>query len=116
MRYLVTGGAGFIGSALYRKLAADPDNHVVALDKLTYAGSFGGLKSLQAKSNFKFVRGDICDRILVGDTLQNDIGDYLQGDSPESVFPNNAIDGLSTSYQDKVGNWIDYVENFEAGR
>jgi dTDP-glucose 4,6-dehydratase len=71
MHILVTGGAGFIGSAVCRLLASDPDNHVVVLDKLTYAGNRRSLQSLDGQANFQFVHGDIGDRSLVADVLRH---------------------------------------------
>jgi len=70
MKILVTGGAGFIGSTVCRLLASDPDNHVVVLDKLTYAGNRRSLQSLEGKPNFQFVHGDIGDGPLVADLLR----------------------------------------------
>jgi len=62
MRLLVTGGAGFIGSHLIRSwLAAHPDDTVVNLDALTYAGSHERLADLQSRPQYRFIRGDICD-------------------------------------------------------
>ncbi len=62
-KYLITGGAGFIGSNfihyLFRKYGDDIE--VINLDKLTYAGNLDNLKGVEQKSNYKFVRGDICD-------------------------------------------------------
>lgn len=70
MNVLVTGGAGFIGSAVCRLLASDPANRVVALDKLTYAGTQGSLKALAHAANFRFVQGDISESGLVKDLLE----------------------------------------------
>lgn len=62
MRLLVTGGAGFIGSEFVRMtLREHPDDSVVVLDKLTYAGNERNLDSVRADPRFRFVRGDICD-------------------------------------------------------
>lgn len=62
MKLLVTGGAGFIGSnfILYW-LRNHPDDFIVNLDKLTYAGNLENLKSVENNKNYKFIQGDICD-------------------------------------------------------
>ena len=68
MGYLVTGGAGFIGSNYVRMLLSDqlgPVNSVKVLDKLTYAGSLENLKQISDDSRLTFVQGDICDEALV---------------------------------------------------
>ena len=60
MKLIVTGGAGFIGSAFIRyMLARFSDCKVVNLDSLTYAGNLENLKSVQGNPNYSFVRGDI---------------------------------------------------------
>ncbi len=59
---LITGGAGFIGSHVVRKMVLDhPDTRVVNLDKLTYAGNLGNLKDIEGRPNYQFIRGDIVD-------------------------------------------------------
>ena len=68
MKLIVTGGAGFIGSAFVRMLASAAENRVTNLDKLTYAGNLDNLEPVANKSNFRFVRGDITDAELI-DTL-----------------------------------------------
>jgi len=67
MRFLVTGGAGFIGSAFIRLLLAEPDasRQVVNLDKLTYAGNLENLAVIGRDARYRFVHGDICDAALV---------------------------------------------------
>ena len=66
MKLLVTGGAGFIGSAFIRlALAAENPDTIVNLDKLTYAGNLENLESVANHPQYRFVRGDICDAKLV---------------------------------------------------
>ena len=70
MKILVTGGAGFIGSNFVRHvLAAHPDDSVVNLDKLTYAGNPENLADLAAEPRYRFVKGDIGDAALVRDLM-----------------------------------------------
>jgi dTDP-glucose 4,6-dehydratase len=63
--YLVTGGAGFIGSNFVRYVLGNSDASVTVLDKLTYAGNRASLDGLPAE-RLRFVQGDICDAGLVG--------------------------------------------------
>ena len=68
MNILITGGAGFIGSHVVRRLVTSYLNYnIVNLDALTYAGNLENLKDIQASSNYTFVKGDIGDEALVDD-------------------------------------------------
>ena len=70
-RILVTGGAGFIGSNfIIYWLLNHPQDSIVNLDKLTYAGNLENLKSVQNYSNYKFIHGDICDPDIVGKAVE----------------------------------------------
>ena len=74
--YLVTGGAGFIGSNYinYMLDKYGDDIKIINLDKLTYAGNLENLRNVEDRENYSFVRGDICDRKLVSDIFsRNDI-------------------------------------------
>ncbi|MBL85427.1 MAG: dTDP-glucose 4,6-dehydratase [Winogradskyella sp.] len=65
-RFLITGGAGFIGSNYIIYLLENySDIKIVNLDKLTYAGELSNLKQIQNNSRYEFVKGDICDKELV---------------------------------------------------
>lgn len=65
MKFLITGGAGFIGSAVVRYLISETDHEVLNLDKLTYAGNVKNLAEAGQSNRYRFVQGDICDRELV---------------------------------------------------
>ncbi len=69
---LVTGGAGFIGSALCRHLVRSGGYRVINLDKLTYAGNLASLAELEGSPCYRFVRGDIADGGLVGSLLDEE--------------------------------------------
>lgn len=62
MRVIVTGGAGFIGSALVRHLVLEQGYEVLNVDNLTYAGNLASLRDVEGKANYRFLQADICDR------------------------------------------------------
>jgi dTDP-glucose 4,6-dehydratase len=66
MRVLVSGGAGFIGSAVCRYLINETDSEVVNVDKLTYAGNLDSLRIVSGDLRYRFVRADICDDSAIG--------------------------------------------------
>ncbi|GLR48861.1 dTDP-glucose 4,6-dehydratase [Shinella yambaruensis] len=72
MRVLVTGGAGFIGSAVVRHLVLEKRYEVLNVDKLTYAGTQTSLQAVGGAPNYRFLRADICD----GETLSRTLADF----------------------------------------
>ena len=71
-KFVVTGGAGFIGSAVARKLIRDTSHQVLVVDKLTYAGNLDSLAAISADSRYRFERCDVCD----GEHVRNILFDY----------------------------------------
>ncbi|HEY2924278.1 MAG TPA: dTDP-glucose 4,6-dehydratase [Candidatus Eisenbacteria bacterium] len=70
-RFLVTGGAGFIGSNFVRMIRKRfPDSRLTVLDKLTYAGNLANLESLAGDPGYRFVKGDICDAKAVAGAME----------------------------------------------
>ena len=74
MNILVTGGAGFIGSNFIKLwMRNNPDDRITNLDCLTYAGNLENLKEVENNPNYKFVKGDICDKNLVNESVKESI-------------------------------------------
>jgi dTDP-glucose 4,6-dehydratase len=84
VKILVTGGAGFIGSAFVRMAIAETDLGVVNLDKLTYAGNLENLKAVERSERYRFVHGDICDRALVDALMEEEKPDAIVHFAAES--------------------------------
>jgi dTDP-glucose 4,6-dehydratase len=92
MKVLVTGGAGFIGSAVVRLLAGELGVDVVNLDALTYAGNLDSLAGLANNPHYRFVHGNICDAKLVADLLAAEQPDVIMHLAAESHV-DRSIDG-----------------------
>jgi len=85
VKLLVTGGAGFIGSAFVRYILSESTaTSVVTLDKLTYAGNLENLASVLEDRRHRFVHGDICDRATVASILQEGAIDAIVHFAAES--------------------------------
>ena len=101
MRVLVTGGAGFIGSALCRHLAADPANRVVNVDKLTYAGNTASMRQIEKHPNYRFIRADICDGARLYDLLCEERIDHVMHLAAETHV-DRSIDGPAAFIETNV--------------
>lgn len=85
MKILVTGGAGFIGSNfVFYMLDNHPEDEIVVLDALTYAGNLETLKDAMSNPNFKFVKGDIADRDFVDKLFEEEQFDAVVNFAAES--------------------------------
>ena len=90
MKFLVTGGAGFIGSNyLHYVVNKYPNDKFVCLDALTYAGNYNNIKSLESKKNYKFIKGDIRDRELIDSLFEKEKFDYVINFAAESHVDNS---------------------------
>ena len=101
MRILVTGGAGFIGSALIRHLIKDTDHEVLNLDKLTYAGNLESLREVESNPRYRFLQADIGDQPAVADALQSFQPDAIMHLAAESHV-DRSIDGPAAFIQTNI--------------
>lgn len=98
---LVTGGAGFIGSALIRFLINETSHTVINLDKLTYAGNLESLASISTHRRYQFIQGDICDRELIDRLLTQYRPDIVMHLAAESHV-DRSIDGSAEFIQTNI--------------
>lgn len=85
MNIIITGGAGFIGSNfVFHMLQFHPEDRIICLDKLTYAGNLSTLAPVMDKPNFRFVKADICDRQAVYQLFEEEKPDMVVNFAAES--------------------------------
>ena len=85
MNIIVTGGAGFIGSNfIFYMLKHHPEDRIICLDKLTYAGNLSTLESVMAHPQFRFVKADICERTAVEQLFEEEHPDIVVNFAAES--------------------------------
>jgi dTDP-glucose 4,6-dehydratase len=105
-RVMITGGAGFIGSAVARRLIRETGCHVLVFDKLTYAGNLASLAGIAGDPRYRFVRGDVCDAAAVAgafDGFQPDCVMHLAAES----HVDRSIDGPGAFIQTNlVGAYV----------
>ena len=101
MRILVTGGAGFIGSALIRHLIKDTDHEVLNLDKLTYAGNLQSLREVENDPRYRFLQADIGDQAAVSQALDSFQPDAIMHLAAESHV-DRSIDGPAAFIQTNI--------------
>ncbi len=109
MKILVTGGAGFIGSAVCRHLINDTDHSVINFDKLTYAASLSSLDSIASNPRYSFVKGDILDRAFVLDLLRREAVDAIMHLAAESHV-DRSIDGPGDFIQTNIVGTYELLE------
>ncbi len=93
MTIIVTGGAGFIGSNfIFYMLEKHPEDRIICLDKLTYAGNLSTLAPVMEKSNFRFVKEDICNREAVYGLFEEEHPDVVVNFAAESHVDRSILD------------------------
>lgn len=122
MRILVTGGAGFIGSALVRHLIENTEHEVLNFDKLTYAGTLTSLSPIASSPRYRFKQGDICDERALTAAIEDFQPDVITHLAAESHV-DRSIDGPDAFIQTNiVGTYtmlaaaLDYWRKLPAGR
>ncbi|MBX3066806.1 MAG: dTDP-glucose 4,6-dehydratase [Anaerolineae bacterium] len=104
---LVTGGAGFIGSAFVRHMVKKyPHYNIIVLDKLTYAGNLDNLLPVDDEPNYKFERGDIADRVSVQRVFEHQQIDTIVNFAAESHVDRSILDPDAFVHTDFVGIYI----------
>jgi dTDP-glucose 4,6-dehydratase len=98
---LITGGAGFIASALIRHLIKTTDYRIINIDKLTYAGNLESLTEVSDSDKYHFVQGDICDSDLIYELLNNFKPDAIMHLAAESHV-DRSIDGPAEFVQTNI--------------
>lgn len=109
MKILVTGGAGFIGSAVIRHLIQETDHHVVNLDKLTYAGNLESLSSVEESARYDFEQADICDYAKLTDLFEKHNPDAVMHLAAESHV-DRSIDSPSDFIQTNIVGTYNLLE------
>jgi dTDP-glucose 4,6-dehydratase len=107
--YIVTGGAGFIGSAVVRMIIESSDDAVVNVDKLTYAGNLDSLQSVTENPRYHFVRADICDSQKMTEVFSTYQPDAIMHLAAESHV-DRSIDGPSDFIQTNIFGTYNLLE------
>jgi dTDP-glucose 4,6-dehydratase len=113
MKFLITGGAGFIGSAVVRLLLNHSTHRVLNIDKLTYAGNLASLASVAEKPNYQFVQADITDPAAMDaifNQFQPDIVMHLAAES----HVDRSIDGPAVFIQANIIGTYTLLESTRA--
>lgn len=113
MRILITGGAGFIGSALVRHLLNETDHEVLNLDKLTYAGNLESLASIEGQPRYRFLKADIADSEAVSRALAQFQPDAIMHLAAESHV-DRSIDGPAAFIQTNIVGTYALLESTRA--
>jgi len=109
MKVLVTGGAGFIGSAVCRYLVGELGHTAINVDKLTYAGNLSTLKEIEDSPNYHFEKVDICDRAALDDVFKRHRPDAVMHLAAESHV-DRSITGAADFIQTNIVGTFQMLE------
>ncbi len=115
MRILVTGGAGFIGSHLVRRLLANGQDQVINLDALRYSGNLDNLAEVAGHPHYTFVHGDICDTQTVERVFKDHSVEAVINCAAETHVDRSLLDPNSFARTDVVGTGLLLEEARKAG-
>jgi dTDP-glucose 4,6-dehydratase len=115
VRILVTGGAGFIGSHLVRRLLTSSQHTIVNLDALRYSGNLANLATLVGHPHYSFVQGDICDQRVVSSVLRTHQIESIINCAAETHVDRSILDPGSFARTDVVGTGVLLEEARRAG-
>ena len=110
IKVMVTGGAGFIGSALVRHLIQEKKYNVLNLDKLTYAGNLESLASIQKSNKYQFIQLDICDRSAIDKAFNEFCPNIVMHLAAESHV-DRSIDGPSDFINTNINGTFNLLES-----
>lgn len=109
MKILVTGGAGFIGSAVCRHLVRNTEHSVVNLDKLTYAATLESVDPVKDSPRYRFVQADVCDRATVAALLAEEGIEAIMHLAAESHV-DRSIDGPGDFIRTNINGTFEMLE------
>src|SRR6195952_1544907 len=118
-KFIITGGAGFIGSHVVRRFVKNyPQYQIINLDKLTYAGNLANLHDIENEPNYKFVKGDIVDAAFISELFKAEQPDAVIHLAAESHVDRSITNPLEFVMTNVIGtvNLLNAAKDLWKGR